>query len=108
MINFFRNKFFVGVSIIFLGVTGFFIFQRISNEQPVVKGEKSYLVKKQIIKEILSLSGNIDADEKITLRFQSSGMLTWVGVKEGDYVKKYQGVASLDQKELQKNPVMGC
>ncbi len=103
MINFFRNKFFVGVSIIFLGVIGFFIFQRISNEQPVVKGEKSYLVKKQIIKEILSLSGNIDADEKITLRFQSSGMLTWVGVKEGDYVKKYQGVASLDQKELQKN-----
>jgi len=103
MINFFRNKFFVGVSIIFLGVIGFFIFQRISNEQPVVKGEKSYLVKKQIIKEILSLSGNIDADEKITLRFQSSGMLTWVGVKEGDYVKKYQGIASLDQKELQKN-----
>ncbi|MBI2641329.1 efflux RND transporter periplasmic adaptor subunit, partial [Candidatus Roizmanbacteria bacterium] len=47
--------------------------------------------------------GEINAEEKVTLRFQSSGRLSWVGVKVGDYVKKYQGIASLDQREVQKN-----
>ncbi len=28
--------------------------------------------------------------------------MSWVGVKEGDYVKKYQGIASLDQREVRK------
>ena len=63
----------------------------------------SYTIKRGTLKETLSLSGQIDAYEKSTLRFQTSGYLAWVGVKEGDTVKKYQGVASLDQAELQKN-----
>ena len=49
------------------------------------------------------MSGTVDADEHAILRFQSSGRISWVGVKEGDYVKKFQGIASLDQNELQKN-----
>ena len=85
---------------VFIGLD---IYIRINNERPVVKGEKSYTVKKETIKEILSLSGEIAASEKVTLRFQTSGMLTWVGAKEGDYVKKYQGIASLDRSELEKN-----
>lgn len=63
----------------------------------------SYTVKRGNLEETLSLSGEINAYEKTTLRFQTSGYLAWVGVKEGDTVKKYQGVASLDQAELQKN-----
>lgn len=63
----------------------------------------SYAVKRGNLKETLSLSGEINAYEKATLRFQTSGYLAWVGVKEGDTVKKYQGVASLDQAELKKN-----
>ena len=98
-----KSKLLAVAAIIFLGVIGFFIYSRISSEQPVVKGEKSYLVKRKTIKETLSLSGEINAKEKITLRFQSSGMLNWVGVKEGDYVKKYQGIASQDPKELEKS-----
>ena len=49
------------------------------------------------------MSGEINAEEKATAKFQTSGMLTWVGVKEGDYVKKYQALASLDKRELEKN-----
>lgn len=60
----------------------------------------TYKVKKQTIKEELSLSGKVDAEEKVNLRFQTSGRLVWVGVKEGDYVKKYQTIASLDQRDL--------
>jgi membrane fusion protein, multidrug efflux system len=63
----------------------------------------SYTVKRQTLTETLSLSGEIDAEEKAELRFQTSGLLTWVGVKEGDYVKKYQTLASLDKRDLQNS-----
>lgn len=65
--------------------------------------EKVYHVKKQSIQDALTLSGEIDATEDVILRFQNSGRLAAVGVKEGDIVKKYQWVASLDQRELEKN-----
>ena len=51
----------------------------------------------------LSLSGYIDAQEKVTLKFPISGKLAWVGVKEGDRVKKNQIIASLDKRELQRD-----
>lgn len=64
------------------------------------KEKKEYQVVRKDLKEELSLSGQIDAEEKVILRFQTSGRLAWVGVKEGDYVKKYQAIASLDQRDL--------
>lgn len=66
------------------------------------KTEHFYTVEKKTVKQILSLSGKIDASQKAALRFQSSGRLIWVGVKEGDQVKKYQALASLDAREVQK------
>ena len=62
--------------------------------------EEKMMVKKQNLKETLTLSGEIDAKEKVNLKFQTSGRLAWVGVKEGDYVKKYQAIASLDKRDL--------
>lgn len=50
----------------------------------------------------LELSGVIDAKQKVRLRFLTGGKLTYVGVKEGQSVKKWQTVASIDQKLLQK------
>jgi len=76
-------------------------FQR-STSQTKLKKNDSYTVTRQTLKDELSLSGKIDADEHVTLRFQSSGLLTWVGVKEGDWVKKYQTIAALDQRDVQK------
>ena len=63
----------------------------------------TYTVKRQDLVEMLSLSGEIDAKEKADVKFQTSGMLSWVGVKEGDFVKKYQVLASLDKRELQNS-----
>ena len=73
--------------------------------QPEKKSAKetTHTVKKETLKQTLTVTGKLDAKEKITLRFQSSGRLNWVGVKEGDTVTKYQAIASLDQVELQKN-----
>ena len=62
----------------------------------------STTVKQGDLLEELVISGEIDAEEKATLRFQTSGRLSWIGVKEGDHVKKYQGIAALDKRELEK------
>lgn len=59
-------------------------------------------VQRQDIKETLTLSGSIAADERTVLAFQTSGQLASVKVKEGDYVKKGQFIASLDQRDLKK------
>lgn len=53
-------------------------------------------VSKGDIVEVVSASGEVDASEKADLTFQGSGKLAWVGVKEGDMVKKYQAIAKLD------------
>jgi RND family efflux transporter MFP subunit len=76
---------------------------KIYTNQSAAKKVATHTVKRQNLSETLSLSGEIAAEENVVLRFQTSGYLTWVGVKEGDFVKKFQTVASLDQEELQKN-----
>ncbi len=62
---------------------------------------KEYKVAKQTLTQTLVLSGKVDASQKVNLHFQTSGRLVWVGVKPGDIVKAYQGVASLDQREVE-------
>jgi macrolide-specific efflux system membrane fusion protein len=99
MLNLLKKRWYIAVIILF--VIGFIFYQQVV----LTKGEKEipYKIKRQTLKEELSLSGKIDAAEKVTLRFQTSGRLSWVGVKEGDFVKKYQTMATLDQREMQKN-----
>lgn len=59
-------------------------------------------VKRQNIKKQVTASGSIKSQTEVNLKFQSSGRLTWVGVKQGDRVKQWQAIASLDQRALQK------
>ncbi len=47
-------------------------------------------------------SGQIDAHERVGMRFAGGGKLVYLGAKEGDAVKKGQTVASLDQRSVQK------
>lgn len=84
-----------------LVIGGWGIYSQTAGKKSDVK-ELSYKVKRQTLQESLSFSGTVDAQEKATLRFQSSGRLAWVGVKEGDTVKKFQAIASLDQRQLKK------
>lgn len=78
---------------------GFFLYKNNAASKTKNKVD-SYTIKRENLKEVLTLSGEIDAEEKATLKFQTSGRLAWVGVKEGDFVKKYQVIASLDQRDL--------
>lgn len=81
-------------------LVGMFIFYKNSSSTSAKNKVDSYTVKRENLKEVLTLSGEVDAGEKAILKFQTSGRLAWVGVKEGDYVKKYQTLASLDQRDI--------
>lgn len=83
-------------------VAGFILQQRTNSAAQQLKNA-TYTVKRQTLTNTLSISGNIDAEEHVVLQFQTPGLLTWVGVKEGDAVKKYQGIASLDQRSVIKS-----
>ncbi|MEI6327122.1 MAG: efflux RND transporter periplasmic adaptor subunit [Candidatus Roizmanbacteria bacterium] len=87
-----------------LGIGGYTYYKtKIVNAATLADGETAFTVEKTTLRHTLTLSGKIDAEEKVTLAFKSGGRLTWLGAKEGDYVKKGQGIASLDQRELQKS-----
>lgn len=91
------------IAIIFV-ILGILIIPRMIHGTPTSsKKQQQIKVKRHDISESLTLSGKIDAMEKATLKFQTSGKLSWVGVKEGDVVKKYQALASLDQRDVKKN-----
>ena len=57
-------------------------------------------IEKGNVREELILSGEIKADEHAQLIFQSSGELDYIGVTEGDEVKKGQVLSRLDTTNL--------
>ena len=63
-------------------------------------GVETTEIKKGDVYEELILSGEINADEYASLAFQASGKISWIGVSEGDDVKKGQFLARLDASNL--------
>lgn len=97
MLKFLKKRWYLILIIIL--IIGYLFYKNNLSKTKTDK-ENSYIVKRENLKETLSLSGEIDAEEKVALKFQTSGRLVWVGVKEGDYVKKYQTLATLDQRDI--------
>ncbi len=52
--------------------------------------------------QTLEASGVINAKEKANLRFIAGGKIVHLGAKEGDTVKKWQSIATIDARDLQK------
>ena len=50
----------------------------------------------------LELTGIVDAKKKARLRFLAGGKIVYLGAEEGDQVKQWQTIASIDQRDLQK------
>ncbi len=100
-----KKFYFIGILILLLAFFGYqkIIAQKTDKTVKInVKKAKSAEVKKNSIEKYLIFAGKIEAQNYAILRFQTLGMLTWVGVKEGDIVKKWQVVASLDKESLKK------
>lgn len=93
-----KKKILIIIGILILSLIGYknIIAKKNSNGYTTAKAEYKDL------SQIISASGKIKSDEEVSLKFQTSGMLAWVGVKAGDKVNKWQAIASLDKKELEK------
>jgi len=88
--------------LIVLVVGGWFSYQRWRPKSPQELYELSS-VSRETIRQTVTASGKVKSQTQIDLKFQTSGLLTWVGVKEGDRVNQWQALASLDKRELEKN-----
>ncbi len=64
---------------------------------------KTVTVQKSTISSTVAASGKVIAKKEAKLHFQTAGRLAWVGVLEGDSVRKWQAIASLDKREVEKN-----
>ncbi|MCX8009441.1 MAG: efflux RND transporter periplasmic adaptor subunit, partial [Patescibacteria group bacterium] len=80
-------------------VIGGIIFLVRQRQQKTTK-ESSTTIQRGTLTVSLTLSGEIQAKERYAARFQTTGMVTGVYAKEGDTVKKYQTLATLDQRRL--------
>jgi len=58
--------------------------------------------KRESLTKTLEVSGHIDAKEKARLRFIVGGKVVYLGVNEGDFVKKWQTIATIDRASLNK------
>ncbi|MFZ5376360.1 MAG: efflux RND transporter periplasmic adaptor subunit [Patescibacteria group bacterium] len=57
---------------------------------------------RQDLTKYLEISGIIDAKEKASLRFAAGGKVVYLGAQEGDWIKKGQTLATIDQADLNK------
>jgi len=96
------RRYFLWLAIAIVIIAAWFLVSGSKTTSSKTQNQQYTVVAKDIV-SVLSLSGTVDAEEKTELQFQTSGQLAWVGVKEGDYVQKWQAIASLDQRELKQN-----
>ncbi len=97
--SFLKKRWWLAIVVFVLGIVAFSFYSKKSEKEEF----KTVKVKRGDLEKITTLSGSIDAHQKANLRFQGSGLLAWVGVKEGDVVKKWQALAFLDKRSLQKS-----
>ncbi|OGG01425.1 hypothetical protein A2Z33_02720 [Candidatus Gottesmanbacteria bacterium RBG_16_52_11] len=102
MMGLIRRRWKLILVILVLTGASFWFWKSRAATQKNTKVTTSRAVKGDFIKSVTS-SGKTTADKTVTLRFQTSGRLAWVGVKEGDTVSAYQAIAGLDVREVSKN-----
>jgi len=95
MFGFIKRRFFLLVILLLIaGFIGWRIFKGQEDKYSPLTVVKTDLT------EMLSFSGEVDASEKSTMTFQSTGKLSYIKVKEGDGVKRGQLLAGLDTGDL--------
>lgn len=92
------HKLISAIIFILILVIGFIFFQKSKTQN----GYETIEIKTSDIQQILEVSGKVDAHEKANLHFAAASRLSWVGVKEGDEVRKWQAIATVDTRTLQK------
>ena len=89
-----KKKLVIGLAVFLL--LGFLTIKRLGGLRDEKEAYKTTRVERGTIKETVSASGTIEAKQQVELHFQTLGKVSWVGVTEGDIVKKGQALAKLD------------
>ncbi|MFZ5535226.1 MAG: efflux RND transporter periplasmic adaptor subunit [Patescibacteria group bacterium] len=92
-----KYKWYIALLLLVTISTGYITFRQNGDEL------RTTTVKRQDITESVNASGNVQAKDYAELRFNTPSKIVWLGVKKGDRVKKWQSVASLDKRTLEKN-----
>jgi len=99
----FIRKYWVWILVSVVAIGGIFLWRQSANTKRIASSVTTAKVKQGDFVKTLSSSGKTKADKSVDLRFQTSGVLAWVNVKEGDVVDAYQAIAGLDTREVQNN-----
>jgi macrolide-specific efflux system membrane fusion protein len=92
-----KKRIVVGLAVIVLVLVRSQIIAKKSADELV-----TYQLQTRDLVSSLEISGILDAKERSDLHFVAASRLSWVGVKEGDRVRKWQAIASVDTRTLQK------
>lgn len=92
--KFFVHKKLLILAIVVIGIASIFLISRNG------KQTESEKVSKGEVKEELVLSGELVSGNHAKLSFQSSGLISWVNVVEGQFVKKGTALMALDTQNL--------
>lgn len=100
IINWFKEHWKLALVILIL-VIGAFLWKtnQTKKNQPQLTFERPQI---RNLTKVLEVSGVVDAKQKARLRFIAGGKVTYIGAQEGDTVKKWQNIASIDKATLEK------
>lgn len=83
---------------VILALIGIFVVNSRRNQPEYL----AYQVESRDMQDVVELSGKLVSGSSATLRFPAGGLVTYLGAKEGDQVKKWSTLASIDTRQLQK------
>ena len=99
-----KKKILISFSIIFILVLAFFLFKKFSHKEQKIKVLESVKVKRGDIKDVIDATAivktQVNAYVKVGAR--ATGEIQEMNVDIGDYVKKGQLIAVIDQRELKE------
>lgn len=89
----------IALAVVLLGGVGWYFLQANAN------GEQTQTFinpQRTDITQTLQVSGVVDAKEKARMRFAAGGKVVYLGAQVGDWVNKWQTIATIDRATLQK------
>lgn len=87
------------ILVVLLVIVAYFAYQQTVGSQV----EKNFIhPQREDLIKTLDVSGYVDAGEKARLRFIAGGKVVYIGANEGDAVKKWQTIATIDRATLNK------
>lgn len=88
------------VLLLLIVVGGFLVIRSRSMAKAEYAFEKP---QSRTVEETIEVSGRVDATRKATLKFLGGGKVTYLPVQEGQTVRKWQTIASIDASDLKKS-----